>query len=73
MPRHDRDSLSLMAGLLLLLVGGLYLLDDLSSVRVDGDWVLPVGLVLIGALGLLSSLKAVRSTSERADAQTSDL
>ena len=72
MPRHDRDSLSLMAGLLLLLVGGLYLLDDLSSVRVDGDWVLPVGLVLIGALGLLSSLKAVRPAHERADAQTYD-
>lgn len=73
MPRHDRDSLSLMAGLLLLLVGGLYLLDDLSSVRVDGDWVLPVGLVLIGALGLLSSLKAVRPSSEQGPAQTSDL
>lgn len=69
MPRHDRDSLSLMAGLLLVLVGGLYLLDDLSSVRVDGDWVLPVGLVLIGALGLISSLKAVRPTSEQADPQ----
>lgn len=69
MRRHDRDSLSLMAGLLLVLVGGLYLLDDLSSVRVDGDWVLPVGLVLIGALGLLSSLKAVRPTSERSPEQ----
>lgn len=60
MSRHDRDSLSLMAGLLLLLVGGLYLLDDLTTVGVDGDWVLPVGLVLIGALGLLSSLRSVR-------------
>jgi len=49
-----------MAGLLLLLVGGAYLLDDLTTIRVDGDWVLPVGLVVIGALGLLSSLRSVR-------------
>lgn len=64
MSRHDRDSLSLMAGLLLLLVGGLYLLDDLTGVRVDGDWVLPLGLVVIGALGLLSSLRSVRPGSD---------
>ena len=64
MSRHDRDSLSLMAGLLLLLVGGAYLLDDLTSIRVDGDWVLPVGLVVIGALGLLSSLRSVRPPAE---------
>ncbi len=64
MSRHDRDSLSLMAGLVLLLVGALYLLDDLSSVRVDGEWVLPTGLVLIGALGLLSSLRSVRPAPE---------
>ncbi|MCY7364116.1 MAG: hypothetical protein LH469_02165 [Frankiaceae bacterium] len=54
-----------MAGLLLLLVGGLYLLDDLTTIRVDGDWVLPVGLVVIGALGLLSSLRSVRPASEQ--------
>ena len=65
MSRHDRDSLSLMAGLLLLLVGGLYLLDDLTTVGIDGDWVLPVGLVVIGALGLLSSLRSVRPTPEQ--------
>lgn len=64
MSRHDRDGLSLMAGLLLLLVGGLYLLDDLTTVRVDGDWVLPVGLVVIGALGLLSSLRSVRPSEQ---------
>ncbi len=62
MSRHDRDSLSLMSGLLLLLVGGLYLLDDLTGVRVDGDWVLPAGLVLIGLLGLLSSLRSASRT-----------
>lgn len=62
MSRHDRDSLSLMSGLLLLLVGGVYLLDDLTTLRVDGDWVLPVGLVLIGALGLISSLRSVTRT-----------
>lgn len=65
MSRHDRDSLSLMAGLLLLLVGALYLLDDLTTVRVDGDWVLPVGLVVIGGLGLLSSLRSVRPAPEQ--------
>jgi len=53
-----------MAGLLLLLVGGAYLLDDLTTIRVDGDWVLPVGLVVIGALGLLSSLRSVRPPAE---------
>ena len=66
MSRHDRDSLSLMSGLLLL-VGGLYLLDDLTGVQVDGDWALPVGLVLIGLLGLLSSLRSVTRTQPAED------
>ena len=60
--RHDRDELSLMSGLLLVLIAAGYLLNDLTSIEVDGRWAGPAVLIVVGLVGLLSTL---RSTSRR--------
>ena len=65
---HERDAVSLMSGLLLVLVAGLFLLHDLTAVDVDGRWVAPAVLLTVGAAGLLATLR-----SSRRDAQDDDL
>jgi hypothetical protein len=61
--RHERDSVSLMAGLLLVLLGAVFLVDDLTGLDVDGRWVAPLVLMAVGAVGLLSSLRSAESSS----------
>ena len=56
--RHERDTVSLMFGLLLVLLAGAFLVDDLTGLDVDGRWAAPVVLIAVGAVGLLSSLRA---------------
>ena len=58
MSRHERDAVSLMAGVLLVLVAAAFLVHDLTSVDVDGRWVAPAVLLAVGTAGLLSSLRA---------------
>ncbi len=60
MPRHERDVLSLMGGLLLVLVAALYLLDDTTGLSLDGRWVAPGLLVAVGVAGLAGSLRRTR-------------
>ena len=60
MSRHERDAVSLMGGLLLVLLGGLDLLHELSDVDVVGRWVGPAALLAVGAAGLLSTLRQRR-------------
>jgi type IV secretory pathway protease TraF len=57
-PRHERDAVSLMAGLLLVLVAGLFLLTDTTDVSVDGRWAGPMVLIGVGVVGLLSALRS---------------
>ena len=66
--RHERDAVSLMAGLLLVLVAGGFLLADLTSVSIQARWVGPAVLLVVGAVGLLASLRPTRSASEPLDA-----
>ena len=56
--RHERDSVSLMAGLLLVLLAAVFLVEDLTSLSVDGRWVAPLVLIAVGAVGLLSTLRS---------------
>ena len=63
--RHERDTLSLMFGALLVLLAGAFLVDDLTRLDVDGRWVAPLVLIAVGAVGLLSTL---RSAERDADA-----
>ena len=55
--KHDQDTVSLMAGLLLVLIAGLFLLGDLTSVDLDGRWMWPAALIVVGGVGLLSTLR----------------
>ena len=55
--RHERDTVSLMAGLLLVLLAGAFLVDDLTGIDVDGRWAAPVVLLVVGAAGVLSTLR----------------
>lgn len=63
--RHDRDAVSLMSGLLLVLVAGLFLLQDLTPLEFQLRWVAPVVLIMVGAAGLLASLR--QRSGDRAD------
>ena len=60
MSRHEVDGVSLMGGLLLVLIAGLFLLADLTTLDVDGRWVAPGVLVAVGAAGLVASLRPNR-------------
>lgn len=72
MSRHDRDAVSLMGGLLLVLIAGAFLVGDLTSVDVDGRWIAPVVLIAVGVAGVLSSLRS-RSTAGPAPVEDADL
>lgn len=63
--RHERDAVSLMGGLLLVLLAGAFLLHDLTTVEVDGRWGAPLALIAVGAAGLASTLR--RRDEERPD------
>jgi hypothetical protein len=52
-----------MAGMLLVLLGAVFLVDDLTGFEVDGRWAVPVVLIAVGAVGLLSSLRAAEADS----------
>jgi hypothetical protein len=55
--RHRRDAVSLVTGLLLLAVAGLFLVSDAGGVAVDIRWLAPVVLIGIGLVGLLASAR----------------
>lgn len=61
--RHERDTMSLMAGLLLVLLAGVFLVEDLTSLSVDGRWVAPLVLIAVGGAGLASSLRGTGTSS----------
>ena len=56
--RHDRDVVSLMGGLLLVLLALLFLVNDLTDLSIDGRWAAPAVLLVVGAAGLLASLRS---------------
>lgn len=58
MQRHERDTLSLMSGLLLVLLAAVFLVGDLTGLSVDGRWVAPSVLIAVGAVGLVSTLRS---------------
>ena len=58
MSRHDRDVLSLMTGLLLVLVAALFLVVDATDLSVQARWVAPALLLVVGGVGLAATLRA---------------
>ncbi|MCW2605832.1 MAG: hypothetical protein JWO60_525 [Frankiales bacterium] len=57
MSRHERDAVSLMGGLLLVLLAVGVLVDSLTDVRLDAALVAPAVLVTVGLAGLWASLR----------------
>ena len=49
--------------LLLVLLAGAFLVDDLTGLDVDGRWAVPLVLIAVGAAGLLSSLRSAERDS----------
>jgi hypothetical protein len=47
-----------MFGLLLVLLAGAFLVDDLTGLDLDGRWAAPVVLIAVGAVGLASTLRS---------------
>lgn len=64
--RHARDVVSLMAGLILVLSAGLFLLTDLTDLSVEGRWAGPVVLLVVGVVGLLATLRSRPTESDGA-------
>ena len=58
--KHEQDTVSLMAGLLLVLIAGLFLLGDLTAIDLDDRWIWPVALIAVGGVGLLSTLRGTQ-------------
>ena len=56
--RHARDVTSLMAGLLLAALAGLFFVSDLTDLSVAVRWVGPVLLIGVGAVGLLMTIRS---------------
>jgi hypothetical protein len=55
--KHEQDTVSLMAGLLLVLIAGLFLLGDLTAVDLDDRWIWPGALIAVGGVGLVTTLR----------------
>ena len=65
MSRHDRDVLSLMGGLLLVLLAGLFLLTDLTDLGIPARWAGPLVLLAVGGAGLAATLQSASSFARR--------
>ena len=55
--RHEVDAVSLVGGLVLALLAGMFLLAELTTVSVDGRWVAPLVLLGAGGAGLVATLR----------------
>lgn len=58
MKRHERDVVSLMSGLAVLLLAGAFLVSDLTDRTLDCRWVGPAVLLAVGVVGLVASLRS---------------
>ncbi len=55
MDRHDLDATSLIAGMLFIAIGALFLLDRIDALALDVRWIWPLLLIGLGIAGLASS------------------
>ncbi|HTJ34469.1 MAG TPA: hypothetical protein VL738_14685 [Dactylosporangium sp.] len=67
MKPHRLDGVSLTFGLIFLGIVVVWLFNQAVSVHLNAGWIVAVGLILFGGLGLLGALRSDRS-SERAKA-----
>ncbi|MGB7980589.1 MAG: hypothetical protein WCF36_07325 [Candidatus Nanopelagicales bacterium] len=57
---HETDYFSLAAGLLFTILGAVLALSAATGWQFDGRWILPVGLIALGAGGVATSVAASR-------------
>ena len=60
MTRHETDYFSLAAGVLFVTLGVIFAVSALADWSIDGRWVVPVMLIVLGAGGVAASLSASR-------------
>ena len=70
MRRHPLDLFSLLAGLLFLTLGLLYVIGEYTTVHVDARLVLPLLLIWLGVSGLVGALVAQNRSDKRVLAAT---
>jgi protein-S-isoprenylcysteine O-methyltransferase Ste14 len=58
--RHRADLTSLLAGLVFVVIGVVYLVASQNGTRPDPAWVLALGFLGLGAAGLIGSVWAAR-------------
>jgi hypothetical protein len=58
--RHDLDLVSLVSGLVFLVLGGGWALDETADLGLTPLWAFPVALVGVGLVGLAGALNGVR-------------
>jgi hypothetical protein len=58
--RHRADLTSLLAGLVFVAIGVVYLVATQNGVTPDPAWVLALGFIGLGAAGLIGSVWAAR-------------
>jgi hypothetical protein len=73
--RHPLDLFSLLAGMVFVGIGVVFLVDESAGLDLDVGWVLAallVGLGLAGALGTLTRRRTPSTTAETADEATAE-
>jgi hypothetical protein len=55
-----------MSGLLVFLIGALYLLTDLTGLGLDDRWIGPAVLLTVGTVGLLATLRSRDADADHA-------
>jgi len=58
--RHETDYFSLAAGILFVTLGVMFAVSALADWSIDGRWVVPIMLIMLGAGGVAASLTATR-------------
>lgn len=67
MKRHEFDLFPLLAGVVFLVIAGLYLGDAKGVWHVNNSWVLALALVALGAAGLAGTVVHMVRSSRRPD------
>ncbi len=69
MKGHRTDAVSLVFGLIFLAIVGWWLLGSTFSIGLAGvAWTVAIGLIVLGAFGLLGALRSKESRAGRDDA-----
>jgi hypothetical protein len=67
MKPHRLDGVSLTFGLIFLGIVVVWLFNQAVSVHLNAGWIVAVGLILFGGLGLLGALRSDRPERARAE------